>query len=133
MVKSKSPKYRVLLVDDEDDVRRAVEMTLTVFGDQVESATGGEEALAKFVPSKFDVVIVDFEMPGMKGDQLAAQIKERAPRQPVLMLTAHGEMLRSSGRPVSGVDLIVDKPFRLVELRDAMAKVTLQFSAPPAA
>jgi CheY-like chemotaxis protein len=68
-------------------------------------------------------VVLDYEMPGMKGDQLAMELKQREARVPILMLTAYGEMLRSPGRPLKGVDLIVDKPFRLEHLREGIAKV----------
>lgn len=122
------PKRRVLVVDDEPLVCNAVRMLLVVDGYEVEMADGGEAALAKFAPGKFVIVLVDFEMPGMKGDQLAERIKQIAPRQPVVMITAHGEMLRASGRPLSGVDLIVDKPFRLDVLRGAMTQAIAKFA-----
>ena len=46
------------------------------------------------------------------------------------MLTAHGEMLRSSGRPLTGIDRIVDKPFRLETLREGIAEVLAAYSKP---
>jgi CheY-like chemotaxis protein len=70
------------------------------------------------------LVITDFEMPMMKGDELAAAIKARAPKQPVVMITAYAEMLQASGNPLTGVDLIISKPFLLENLREAIAKVT---------
>ena len=74
--------------------------------------------------SKFDLVITDFEMPVMKGDELAAAIKARDPKQPVVMITAYAEMLQASGNPLTGVDFVISKPFLLENLREAIAKVT---------
>src|ERR1043165_3631719 len=108
MAKS-SNQFRILVVDDEPLVCEAVRMLLVFDGHSVEVARDGAEALTMVTPDRFDLVMLDYEMPRMKGDQLAAQLKERFPQLPVLMLTAHGDMLRSSGQSLPGVDLIVDK------------------------
>ena len=76
-----------------------------------------------FEKNKFDLVITDFAMPGMKGDELAAAIKARSPRQPVVMITAYAEMLQSSGKKLPGVDFLVSKPFLLEHLREAISTV----------
>ena len=115
---------RVLVVDDEPFVCEAVKMMLTFDGHQVESASSGKEALAMFEPAKFDLVITDYSMPGMRGDELAAAIKARAPGQPVVMITAYAEVLQASGNPLSGVDFIISKPFLLENLREAVAKAS---------
>jgi CheY-like chemotaxis protein len=60
----------------------------------------------------------------MKGDELAAAIKARVPNQRVVMITAYAEMLEASGKPLTGVDYIISKPFLLENLREAIAKVT---------
>lgn len=98
-------------------------MMLACDGHEVETASNGQDALALLEKGQFDVVITDFAMPLMKGDALAAAIKARNPRQPVVMITAYAEMLRSSGNPLQGVDFIVSKPFLLENLREALAKV----------
>ena len=118
------PQRRILVVDDEPFVCDAVKMMLNFDGHVVETARNGKEALALFEEGKFDLVITDFAMPMMKGDELAAAIKARAPRQPIVMITAYAEMLQSSGNPLNGVDLIISKPFLLENLRQAIAKVT---------
>jgi CheY-like chemotaxis protein len=115
------PQRRILVVDDEPFVCDAVKMMLAFDGHVVEVANSAEEALAKF-----DVVITDFAMPVMKGDELAAIIKKRDPKQPVILITAYAEMLESTGNPLSGVDFMISKPFLLENLREALTKV-----APP--
>jgi len=80
--------------------------------------------LALLEKNQFDLIITDFEMPGMKGDELAAAIKTRTPTQPVVMITAYAEMLRASRKPLTGVDHVISKPFLLENLREVIAKVT---------
>ena len=117
------PRRRILVVDDEKFVCEAVKMMLDFDGHIVETSNSAKEALAMFEKGKFDVVITDFAMPDMKGDELAAAIKARAPKQPVVMITAYAEMLQSTSAPMKGVDFIVSKPFLLENLREALAKV----------
>jgi CheY-like chemotaxis protein len=118
------PQRRILVVDDEPLVCDAVKMMLNFDGHVVETAANGKDALALLERSKFDLVITDFEMPMMKGDELAAAIKARAPKQPIVMITAYAEMLQSSGNPLTGVDCVISKPFLLENLREAIAKAT---------
>jgi two-component system chemotaxis response regulator CheY len=99
-------------------------MMLEFDGHRVETASGGKEALALMEKGQFDLVITDFEMPVMKGDELAAAIKARLPNQPVVMITAYAEMLQASGNRLNGVDLVISKPFLLENLREAITKVT---------
>ena len=116
------PAKRILVVDDEPFVCDAVRMMLVFDGHEVETANSGHEALALLDNAKFDVVITDFAMPGMKGDELAVAIKSRFPGQPIVMITAYAEMLQASGNPLTGVDFIISKPFLLENLRQAIAK-----------
>jgi len=118
------PQRRILVVDDEPFVCDAVKMMLAFDGHSVETASSGKDALAIFDKTKFDLVITDFAMPTMKGDELALAIKARNPRQPVVMITAYAEMLQSTGSPLPGVDFIISKPFLLENLREAISRVT---------
>ena len=118
------PQRRILVVDDEPFVCDAVKMMLAFDGHSVETASSAKDALAIFEKSKFDLVITDFAMPAMKGDELALAIKARNPRQPVVMITAYAEMLQTSGNPLPGVDFIISKPFLLENLREAISRVT---------
>jgi DNA-binding NtrC family response regulator len=119
-------KLRILVVDDEPSVANTVKMLLQFDGHEVEASHSSGDALAMFEPDRFDLVITDFAMPGMNGNQLAAAIKADAPNQPVIMITGHaGTFSRSPS-----VDFIIGKPFRLEHLREAIAKVTLEASSP---
>jgi len=115
-------KLRILVVDDEPSVGDIVTMFLKFDGHEVEVTNSSEKALALFSPDRFDLVITDFAMPGMNGNELAAAIKADAPDQPVIMITGHAGMLP----PQPSVDYIVSKPFRLQHLREAIARVSLE-------
>ena len=112
----------ILVVDDEPLVRQTVQMLLQGDGYLVDEAKSGAEALALFEPGKFDMIFTDYLMPEMKGDQLAAAIKRRSPKQPVVMLTAFPEKLQTSDCPLGGVDSFICKPFELETLRTAIAR-----------
>ena len=125
-------KQKILVVDDEPFVCEAVKMMLAFDGHEVKIANSGREALLVLENETFDLVITDFAMPAMKGDQLAAAIKSRLPRQPVVMITAYAEMLQSAGEPLPGVDFLISKPFLLENLREAIAKVVPGKQSSPA-
>jgi CheY-like chemotaxis protein len=118
------PQRHILVVDDEPFVCDAVKMMLAFDGHEVETASSGKDALALLERKQFDLVITDFSMPVMKGDELALAIKARNPKQPVVMITAYAEMLQSARTPLPGVDFIISKPFLIENLREAIAKVT---------
>lgn len=114
-----------MVVDDEPFVCDAVKMMLAFDGHQVDSASSGQEALQLLEKGKYDLVITDYAMPAMKGDELAVAIKTRTPSQPVVMITAYAEMLKASNNPLRGVDFVISKPFLLENLREAISKATL--------
>ncbi len=110
-------------MDDEPAVSEAIKMVLEHDGHKVQTANSGRAALVLLEQNQFDLVTTDFSMVGMKGDALAAAIKERLPKQPVLMISANGAIAKASGDPLPGVDLVISKPFLLEDLRQAIAKV----------
>jgi two-component system, cell cycle sensor histidine kinase and response regulator CckA len=123
---------KILVVDDEPFVCDTVKLLLAFDGHSVETALSGRDALEKFTSDKFDLVITDYSMPEMKGDELGAKIKALVPNQPVVLITAYTEMLRGAETPLAGVDIVVSKPFLLEDLRKAIAQATEQGSGQPA-
>lgn len=83
----------------------------------VVEANNGAEAFALFLREKFDLVITDFEIPFLKGNELAAKIKRAAPRQPILMVTAFDHR----PCPQNPVDLVLNKPFNTARLLSAIS------------
>jgi CheY-like chemotaxis protein len=103
---------RILVIDDEAAVCDSIRQVLALDQHQVEVVTSGLGALAAFQTGKFDLIIIDYEMPGMKGDKLAAAIKALAPQMPIIMMTAYRETLRLSGDFPLAVDSVIGKPHR---------------------
>jgi len=120
VIKPSPRALRILVVDDEQLIRLSIKMVLKDDGHSVEESSSGEEALAKFQADHFDLVFTDQSMAGMKGTDLAVAIKQHANACPVVMVTAYAQMLPSK---LPGVDCIVSKPFKLAEIRDAIARV----------
>jgi DNA-binding NtrC family response regulator len=113
----------ILVVDDDPDVCKTIKMMLEFDGHTVKTTGSGNEALFLLEQEKFDAVLTDYSMQEMKGDKLAVAIKERLPKMPVVMVTAHADVLRVSGNPLTGVDILLSKPFMLDDLREAVLTV----------
>lgn len=111
------------MVDDEPAMTKVIKFMLEQDGHTVQTANDGNEALSLLEAGKFDLVTTDFAMEGMRGDTLAAAIKERLPNQLILMISANAAIEQSRGNPLPGVDLVLDKPFLINDLREAIAKV----------
>ncbi len=111
---------RILVVDDEPVVSSIFKILLESDGHAVSTADGGREALALFRSGSFDVVVTDLIMPGMKGDELAAAIKEIAPTTPIILITAHNEVLQNHRSRLKHVDCLLGKPVSIADLREAI-------------
>lgn len=113
-------RKRILVADDEPVVRDALKMLLEIDEHTVTEARDGAEALDLVAQGKFDLVITDYEMPRMKGSELAVRVKKLCPAQPILMITAYAERLGNAENPV---DAILNKPFTFNDLRRAIAQL----------
>jgi CheY-like chemotaxis protein len=111
---------RILLADDQQDVREMTKLMLDMDEHIVTEAGNGREALELFTPDRFDLVITDYLMPVMKGDELARNIKRLAPSEPILMIT--GSAGEIGGMQMS-VDAVLNKPFAFEDLRQAVAQL----------
>jgi two-component system phosphate regulon response regulator PhoB len=115
---AQGPSARVLLVDDDRDIREVVGAMLDAVGLTIESATSAEEALERVRAGSFDLIVLDWNLPGMTGIELCRLIR-RDPTLatlPVLFLTAHASSRDVVEAFASGADDYVVKPFRAPEL-----------------
>jgi len=117
---------RILVVDDEPQIRRVLRATLTAQGYEVTDARNGEDALAALRNSRFDLVLLDMNMPGMGGVETCRQIREGS-EVAVIMLTVHDTEQDKVAALDAGADDYVTKPFGMQELlariRAAMRRV----------
>jgi two-component system phosphate regulon response regulator PhoB len=109
---------RVLLVDDDGDIRDVVGAMLEAVGLTVEPVTNAEEALERVREKHFDLAVLDWSLPGMNGLDLCRKIRSEASLStiPVLFLTAHSSSKDIVDAFASGADDYVSKPFRAPEL-----------------
>ncbi|MGH9440854.1 MAG: response regulator transcription factor [Thermoanaerobaculia bacterium] len=106
---------RLLLVDDDENLRSVVSDSLRRDGHEVAAAADGEEALSLFAGRPFDLVITDFAMPGMDGLALVRRLRADS-NVPVLVLTVKSEEREKVRLLDAGADDYVVKPFGVSEL-----------------
>ena len=101
----------MLVVDDEELYRRALERILKRAGHEVTAARDGREALACITSEPFDLVLCDVKMPGISGLELVRQIQEFQPDLPAIVVTGYGSAEKSVEALRSGAFWYLEKPF----------------------
>ncbi len=113
------PPMRILVIDDDETVAAALAEVLRQAGHKVDVATNGMSGLQLFKPNAYEVVIVDWLMPGMDGLAVAQAIREVAPMQPIVLTTAWQSQLDAEA--VSAiVDAVIPKPWTPKSLWEAL-------------
>ena len=113
---------RILLVDDDPSARESIKLLLSIDRHFVTVAQDGIEALALIVEQPFDLVLLDFFMPGMHGGEVARRIRQIAPALPILMVTAYVEKLIGVDGP-ENTNGVLGKPFGVNALRGEIGKL----------
>ena len=111
---------RLLCVDDDADFRGFCKIALGTLGFDVTVAGNGAQALSMFHPKKVDAVLLDYQMPGMNGGELAAEIKRRSPGMPVIMISGSGPVLEDAS---NFVDAAIDKGTPLQNLVERIERL----------
>jgi two-component system response regulator AtoC len=109
-------KGRILVVDDEDHIRRVLELMLRREGYEVAAASGGQEALDKFAADSFDMVFLDLRMPDLDGLTVLSRIREAEPDQTVVMVTAYASVDTALNAMKQGAFDYIGKPFKEEEI-----------------
>ena len=112
---------RVLVVDDEESVRRYVAHVLAAVGYEVTATSNGQEALDAFEARAFDALVTDLRMPGISGDELARQLRQRERGLKVLYLTGYSDALFERKAALWADEAFLDKPFTSKGLREALS------------
>src|ERR1700678_4336578 len=107
---------RILVTDDDPDLRRVLRRTLDALGFAVAESSNGELALQELEARQFDVVLMDVNMPGAGGIETCRQIRRRAPRLQILMLTVRDRESDKIEALDAGADDYITKPFSIPEL-----------------
>ncbi|MDH4319760.1 MAG: response regulator [Desulfobulbaceae bacterium] len=111
---------KILLVDDEEGIQLLYREEFEEQGYEVVSAYNGEEALKKFKADPPDLVVLDINMPGIKGIQVLREMKEMHPDLPVILSSAYQEYKQDFGTWAS--DEYIVKSANLDELKSAVKK-----------
>lgn len=115
---------RILVVDDEEIVASAFQLALeTLPGFEVAIATSGEQALLFFERQPFDLLVTDYDMPGMDGVALAACIRELYPRTAIVMVTASGRDTLCEQDTGASIQRILRKPVKVAQIRNTALEV----------
>jgi two-component system, NtrC family, response regulator AtoC len=117
---------RVLVVDDEQSLRKVLAATLSREGYEVQVAADGEEALAALERDGADVIVTDLVMPRMDGLSLLRRVVQKHPDIPVIVITAHGKIDSAVEAMKAGAFDFVTKPFEHSELKAIIAKAARQ-------
>jgi two-component system KDP operon response regulator KdpE len=107
---------KILIVDDESSIRRALHNTLHGMGFSVDDASNGEAALHLVREAEYDVVLLDINMPGMGGIRACREMRRSLPRLGILMLTVRDSEDDKVAALDAGADDYITKPFNIREL-----------------
>ena len=117
------PKKKILIVDDAGPVVVLCVNVLQALGYAVKGANRGEAAVELMRKEPFDLMVLDYKMPGMTGFEVFAQARLLHPNMAVVLVTGHGtpEIINEANR--LGFQAILLKPFTSDELRGTVEKV----------
>jgi ATP-dependent Lon protease len=115
-------KPQVLVVDDEEIVRRNMSHILTRENYAVQTASDGHQALAAMDATEFDVVLTDFKMDRMDGLEVLEKIKARSPNTQVIMITGYATINTAVEAMKKGAFHYIAKPFKLDDVRSVVSQ-----------
>ena len=113
----------ILLVDDEDGMRRLLSRVLSREGYETTAVSNGAEALRHVANDRFDLVVTDIKMPEMDGLELLRELKEFEPSLPIIVITAYGTVENAVEALRAGAYDYIAKPFETDEIKLTVAKV----------
>ena len=119
-------ELRVLIVDDSFTSRRIIRQMMQGMGiEQFSEAENGRQAMEMIENEFFDLIVTDYNMPEMDGEQLSQFIRKQSTQQsvPVLMVTSETDQSRLAGIAQSGVSAVFDKPFTVDTLRTTIQRL----------
>jgi PAS domain S-box-containing protein len=113
-------KGKILIIEDEEDVRHLLKDILAEDGHEVKTASNGNKGIELFKKKQFDLVFTDLGMPGISGWQVAQKIKKLNDMIPVTLITGWKIQFKESELKKRGVDFIVNKPFKVEQILNAV-------------
>ena len=115
---------RILVVDDEEEVRNLLKEILEDAGCEAVTASQAYDGLKLFDEGGFDAVFTDVGMPGMSGWELARAIRQKNSQVPLAIITGWGEAVSTSEREDAQVDWVLSKPFSMAQIGDIAQEIS---------
>ncbi len=109
-------KQRILIVDDEPNIRLGLKDNLEFEGYEVDEAENGYEGLKKILNNSYSIILLDVMMPELSGFDVCKQVRSNEVKTPIILLTAKGEEIDKVRGLEIGADDYITKPFSLREL-----------------
>jgi CheY-like chemotaxis protein len=116
-------RLRILVIEDEESVRRFLAEALTQLGHHPRTAADAREGLAAFAAERFDLVFTDLGLPDMSGEEVARCFARNSPATPIILLTGWSSQLKDEAQPLTGVTHVLGKPITLDALSSALKVV----------
>ncbi len=116
-------KAKILVVDDEKNIRLTVATALDPLGYKVHTAFDGKDALYQLQAEKFDLILTDLQMPGMNGMELLEKATELYPEIKIALISAHGTVDNAVEAMKLGAVDFLQKPFTPKELRNLVYRI----------
>ncbi len=107
---------RILVIDDDESIRRAVSQTLELAGYVLDTAENGKQAIEKSRANFFNLAIIDIRLPDMEGTELLAALEETTPKMVKIILTGYPSLENAAKAINTGVDAYLIKPVKTEEL-----------------
>ncbi|MBN1804861.1 MAG: sigma-54-dependent Fis family transcriptional regulator [Sedimentisphaerales bacterium] len=114
---------KILVVDDEKNIRMTINQALADMDLETDTAVNGEEALAKLKDTDFGLMLLDLRMPGMDGMEVLAKLRNDRPDIRVVIITAHGTIDSAIDAMKLGAVDFIQKPFTPGEIRHLVSKI----------
>ncbi len=106
----------ILAIDDEQNIRHLIQSEFELEGLAVTTAGSGEEGLNLFDSGRFDVVLLDINLPKLNGVEVLKRLKQKAPQTEVIMITGYGDVKSAVESIKQGARDYITKPFKLNEI-----------------
>jgi DNA-binding NtrC family response regulator len=111
-----SGSARILVIDDDESIRRAVSQTLELAGYVLDTAENGKQAIEKSKANFYNLAIIDIRLPDMEGTELLAALEETTPKMVKIILTGYPSLENAAKAINTGVDAYLIKPVKTEEL-----------------
>ncbi len=117
-------KTRILIVDDESDLRNLLNHVLTQAGYEVMEAPDGEAALNILRKEKFDIAFLDIQMPNVNGIQVLKHIQKNSPSTKAIMLTGYADLKNAMEAKEFGATDFIGKPYKIEDILSTVHRLT---------